>query len=163
MNDCKAKTWPAPALSPQQQQLLEALACHLDDETRLLELATDFETEGDYPHAPHCYSRTILYRHPQGAEIMVARWDAGASTPTHGHPQYAFVLVLEGRLQMEHFNNTADGLELTETLIRDAGEHIYAAGQENRYDNAIHRVTALEPSLSLHIYSDDALKGICYD
>ncbi|BAO44776.1 cupin domain-containing protein [Thiolapillus brandeum] len=163
MNDCKAKTWPAPALSPGQQQLLEALACHLDDEAGLVELAADFQAEGHYPLAPHCYSRSVLYRHPQGAEIMVARWDAGACTPTHGHPQYAFVLVLQGRLQMEHFVATPKGLQLTGTRIKNAGEHIYASGREGRYDNAIHRVTALEPSLSLHIYSDDALKGICFD
>ncbi|WP_456446522.1 hypothetical protein [Thiolapillus sp.] len=163
MNDCKAKTWPSPALSPRQQQLLEAMACHLDDETSLVSLAADFEAQGDYPHAPHCYSRSILYRHPEGAEIMVARWDVGARTPTHGHPQYAFVMVLQGCLQMEHFTDTPNGLHLTETLVKHTGEHIYAAGREGCYDNAIHRVTALQPSLSLHIYSDDALKGICFD
>ncbi|GEM_PF-5712568 len=162
MSECKAKTWPGPILTAAQQQLLEDLACHLNNENRLLELAAGFDMQGNYPHAPHCYSRTVLYHHPQGAEIMVARWDAGAVTPVHGHPQYAFVLVLEGRLQMEHFKAAGEELQLTDILVKNAGEHIYAAGEHGRYDNAIHRVTALQPSLSLHIYSDDALKGICY-
>lgn len=90
---------------------------------------------------------------------MVARWDQGAVTPIHGHPQFAFVYVLEGQLQMEHYRETDQGLLLTETVIRSKGQHIYAAGDANCYNNAIHRVTALSPSLSLHVYSDDALKG----
>jgi len=94
---------------------------------------------------------------------MVARWDQGAATPIHGHPRYAFVYVLQGRLRNETFRDTDRGLVPGESRICEAGDHIYAAGREGRFDNAIHRVTALAPSLSLHVYSDDALKGISWD
>ncbi len=159
MNVCNAKTYTVPQQPDVRKTVLSALVESLADESRLLALCSLFEPEGDYPHAPHCYSRNILLRTDSGAEIMVARWDQGASTPIHGHPQFAFVYVLEGQLQMEHYRETDQGLVLTETIVKRKGQHIYAAGTANRFDNAIHRVTALAPSLSLHVYSDDALKG----
>ena len=159
MNTCKAETHTLANLPDETRALLRDLIAGLDDEARLLTLSARFRLQGDFPHAPHCYSRNILLREDNGAEVMVARWDQGAVTPVHGHPQFAFVYVLEGQLQMEHYRETDQGLLLTETVIRNKGQHIYAAGDANRYNNAIHRVTALSPSLSLHVYSDDALKG----
>ncbi|WP_457674955.1 cysteine dioxygenase [Thiolapillus sp.] len=162
MTDCKAKTWPAPEHLP-QAALLRALAANLDDEARLLALAGDFHPSEDFPFVPHCYSRSLLLNTADGAQVMVARWDQGAATPIHGHPRYAFVYVLQGRLRNETFRDTDRGLVPGESRICEAGDHIYAAGREGRFDNAIHRVTALAPSLSLHVYSDDALKGISWD
>ncbi len=163
MNDCKAITWPLPPEPPRQKELLQDLLFSLDSEQRLLNLAARFQPAEDYPLAPHCYSRCLLLRNPDGREVMVARWDQGAATPIHGHPRYAFVYVLRGRLQNETFQHTDQGLIPGERRICGPGDHIYAAGRKGRFDNAIHRVTALAPSLSLHVYSDDALKGISWD
>lgn len=162
MNDCKARTWPIPE-HPPQPALLHALAASLEDEARLLALARDFHPSEDFPFVPHCYSRSLLLNTEEGPQVMVARWDQGAATPIHGHPQYAFVYVLQGRLRNETFRNTDSGLVPGASRICEAGDHIYAAGHQDRFDNAIHRVTALAPSLSLHVYSDDALKGIFWD
>jgi len=159
MNACKAETHTLTSLPDDTRALLHELVGSLNDEARLLSLSNRFQPAGDFPHAPHCYSRSILLRESDGAEVMIARWDRGAVTPIHGHPQFAFVYVLEGQLQMEHYRETDSGLLLTETIIKRKGQHIYAAGEARRYNNAIHRVTALAPSLSLHVYSDDALKG----
>ena len=159
MNTCSAETYVAAGLPDAVCQLLQALVSNLHDENRLLALSAEFDPCGNYPHAPHCYSRNILLRNDEHAEVMVARWDQGAYTPIHGHPQYAFVYVLQGQLQLEHYRETDQGLVLTDTIIKRKGQHIYAAGDANRFDNAIHRVTALAPSLSLHVYSDDASKG----
>ncbi len=161
MTDCKAETFVSSD-HPALDALLIELATHLDQEAQLLQLSRTFTASADYPHAPHCYSRTILYRHDNGAEIMVARWDQGAITPIHGHPRYAFVYVLQGRLQIEHYACTDDGVQRQNTTIKTQGQHIYSVGEAGRYDNAIHRVCALSPSLSLHVYSDDALKGITF-
>jgi predicted metal-dependent enzyme (double-stranded beta helix superfamily) len=159
MTTCSAKTFVATELPGAVRQLLQDIVSSLSDKRRLLALSTKFEPTGNYPHAPHCYSRNILLRQDNGSEVMVARWDQGASTPIHGHPQYAFVYILQGQLQLEHYRETDQGLLLTDTIIKRKGQHIYAAGTPNRFDNAIHRVTALTPSLSLHVYSDDASKG----
>ncbi|WP_456404800.1 cysteine dioxygenase [Thiolapillus sp.] len=159
MNTCKAETHTAIDLPEELLALLPEFTASLEDETRLLSLSERFKPENDFPYAPHCYSRNILLREDSGAEIMVARWDQDAMTPIHGHPQFAFVYVLEGQLQMEHYRETNQGLVLTETLVKTKDQHIYVAGVAGRYNNAIHRVTALSPSLSLHVYSDDALKG----
>lgn len=155
----KAKTYTATELSDAMQAILPAFIDNLANESHLLSLSAQFKPEGDFPHAPHCYSRNILLRSDAGSEVMIARWDQGATTPIHGHPQFAFVYVLQGQLQMEHYHETDQGLVLTETIIKNKGQHIYAAGIAGRYDNAIHRVTALMPSLSLHVYSHDAMKG----
>lgn len=159
MNTCKAETHAAIDLPEDLLALLPEFTASLTDEARLLSLAARFRPEHNFPYAPHCYSRSILLRDDSGAEIMVARWDQGATTPIHGHPQFAFVYVLNGQLQMEQYQETDQGLVLTDTLVKSKGQHVYAAGIAGHYDNAIHRVTALSPSLSLHVYSDDALKG----
>ncbi len=159
MSSCIAKTYTAPNPPEAEKKVLRGFIDSLTNESRLLSLSTQFQPQGDFPHAPHCYSRNILMRMESGAEVMIARWDQDAVTPIHGHPQFAFVYVLQGQLQMEHYHDTDQGLLLAETIIKNKGQHIYAAGIAGRYDNAIHRVTALTPSLSLHVYSDDALKG----
>lgn len=162
MNICQAKTYTTDDLPAAMQEILPGFIANLEDEARLLSLSAQFKPEGTYPYAPHCYSRNILLRAESGAEVMIARWDQGAVTPIHGHPQFAFVYVLQGQLQMEHYRETDQGLVLADTIIKGKGQHIYNAGIANRYDNAIHRVTALIPSLSLHVYSDDASKGIIF-
>ncbi|WP_456380003.1 cysteine dioxygenase [Thiolapillus sp.] len=159
MNNCIAKTHMTTGLSDAMNKALPDFVGNLADESHLLYLSAQFQPESDFPLAPHCYSRNILLRTDSGAEVMIARWDRGAVTPIHGHPQFAFVYVLQGQLQMEHYRDTDQGLILTDTLVKHKGQHIYAAGIADRYDNAIHRITALTPSLSLHVYSDDALKG----
>ncbi len=156
---CLPVTCPAPQLPPALRRQLDELVRALRDETRLLALSCHLSLEGDYPRAPHCYSRTILHRSPQGEEVMVARWEAGARSPVHGHPELAFVRVLEGKLQIENFRWSGNALESTDIFCLERGDHIWHQGVAGRFDNAIHRVTALEPSLSLHVYSDDALKG----
>ena len=60
---------------------------------------------------------------------------------------------------MELFEKEQNLVRKTSTLVCRPSEHFYTQGSVGTFDNAIHRVTADEESLSLHIYSDDALKG----
>jgi len=115
-----------------------------------------------FPRAKNSYTRTIVARQEGGFEAMVARWDAGMSGLVHGHPDYAFYHLIEGRLGIEHFTPGSDGPELVTSSIMEPGSHFCVEGTAGRFDNAIHRITALEASLSLHMYSDDALLGKCY-
>lgn len=117
----------------------------------------------DFPKVDASYSRTIVARTEQGFEGMVARWDKGIAGVVHGHPDYAFYHLVSGRLGVEHFNLGSNGPELIAHGVMEPGDHFCVVGVAGRFDNAIHRITALEESLSVHMYSDDALRGCCYN
>ena len=115
-----------------------------------------------FPKAPDTYSRTIVARQEGGFEAMIARWDMDVAGLVHGHPDYAFYHLLQGRLGVEHFTLGAKGPELVTSCIMEPGDHFCVEGVTGKYDNAIHRITAIEESLSVHMYSDDALLGTSY-
>lgn len=129
-------------------------------------LAYTQETKLDiasFPHVSNSYSRTIVARQQGGFEAMIARWDQRVAGLVHGHPDFAFYHLLCGRLGVEHFKLGAKGPELVTSCIMEPGDHFCVEGVAGKFDNAIHRITALEESLSVHMYSDDALLGTCYD
>lgn len=109
------------------------------------------------------YSRTILAKAKNGFEAMIARWSLNTTTAVHGHPDYALYLLIEGRLGVENFVLEHDGgLKSVGAHEMGPGDYFVKEGRSFTYSNAIHRITVLEESLSLHIYSDDALKGRCF-
>ncbi len=115
-----------------------------------------------FPKTCNSYSRTIVARQQDGFEAILVRWDRGVAGLVHGHPDYAFYHLLQGRLGVEHFKLGVKGPELVTSCIMEPGDHFCVEGVAGRFDNAIHRITALEESLSVHMYSDDALLGTCY-
>ena len=161
MGSCTPRTMILDS-SASNAKLLRQLTTHLQDEKKLLQLASRFTVEDDYPLMPNSYTRNILYRDANGSQVMVARWDKDASTAIHGHPQYTFVQLLKGRLLVDTFESGKEGLQMRHSAVINPGQHLYHVGKAGRFDNAIHRVKALQHSLSLHVYSDDALKGIIY-
>jgi len=114
------------------------------------------------PYAQNSYTRTILFRELTGFEVMVARWAKGAKTPIHGHPGFSLLFLIEGVLQEKSFFKKTKGVGEMGSQVLQAGDFSFEQGEEGRFDNAIHRITANEESLSLHIYSDDAIKGEIY-
>lgn len=115
-----------------------------------------------FPSIPDTYSRSIIARTEQGFEVMIARWSRGMATIVHGHPDYAFYLLLEGQLGVENFVMGRDGLQFTGKHQMEPGDYFSMQGVAGTYDNAIHRISSMADSLSVHIYSDDALKGTCF-
>ncbi|MEN8136400.1 MAG: cysteine dioxygenase family protein [Thermodesulfobacteriota bacterium] len=113
----------------------------------------------DFPPFAPLYSRTILYRAENRYEAMAARWSKGAVSPIHGHPMFAFYYLLEGELSVENYKKSASGISKTDTRIYKPGQHFCMLGKAGAFDNGIHRVSAVQESLSIHIYSDDAMKG----
>lgn len=105
------------------------------------------------------YSRNIMVCSSSGAELMVARWAEGARTPIHGHPDFAYYHLLGGRLGVEEFTLEKGQPVLKNSLIMNTGDFFSQEGVPGRFDNCIHRITALEESFSFHMYSDDGLKG----
>ncbi|BHH84573.1 cupin domain-containing protein [Desulforhopalus sp. 52FAK] len=117
----------------------------------------------DFPKATRSYSRNIIARDEAGFEGMIIRWDRGIAGAVHGHPDYAFYHLVSGRIGVEHFTMGTAGPEPVTSCIMEPGDHFCVEGVAGRFDNAIHRITALEESLSVHMYSNDALLGKCYD
>ncbi len=117
---------------------------------------------GDFPVSGGSYSRSLLAQHQNGYEAMIARWNEGAVTQVHGHPDYALYILLIGCLGVEDFISTGDGPQYVKKTVMKPGDYFCMQGTPGKMDNGIHRITALQESLSVHVYSDDALKGVCF-
>jgi len=116
----------------------------------------------DYIEVAGTYSRTIVSQSGNGFEAMIARWPEKTVTSIHGHPDYAFYYCLIGRIGVEHFVMKDSGLERVSSKIMQSGEYYSVQGKSGTFENAIHRITPLEESLTLHVYSDDPAKGLLY-
>ena len=75
--------------------------------------------------------RSTYPTNPNGVEVMLERWEAGSSEPPHSHPGDDMTVVVEGKMQIQFYQKTAQGLEAEgEALILNAGDTGYIkAGQ----------------------------------
>lgn len=111
------------------------------------------------------YIRTYLGRDAAtGWEAIMMSWRAGNTTPIHAHPQFAGYHFADGIFRVEIFEPAGNG---TARRIKDmtvtAPYALHATGTAGRFDNHIHRITCLSPTgHSLHVYSDDARRGLVY-
>ncbi|WP_320052497.1 cysteine dioxygenase [uncultured Acetobacteroides sp.] len=121
---------------------------------------TQFRKVSDTP-----YERTLIGRDESGWEALIMTWHKGAQSSIHGHPEFAAYNLLKGKLKLEIFEEV-DGtgeVELARVVEVDDNTGFYALGKANVMTNHIHRITCLSDiSYSLHIYSDDARKGVVY-
>lgn len=111
------------------------------------------------------YRRTYLGRCPEtGWEAIVMSWKEGNRTGIHAHPQFAGYHFADGRFLLELFEPAAEGaVRRVRSVEVEAPCAFFAVGAPGRYDNHIHRITCLSGTgHSLHVYSDDALKGEVY-
>ena len=70
--------------------------------------------------------RTTYPNNPDGAEVMLERWQAGSAEPPHSHPGDDMTVVVEGRMAVQFF--TREGDELVpdgEPLVLGKGEAGY--------------------------------------
>lgn len=54
--------------------------------------------------------RTTCPENPDGVEVMLERWEAGSEEPPHSHPGDDMTLVVEGKMAIQFYNKSADGL-----------------------------------------------------
>jgi quercetin dioxygenase-like cupin family protein len=54
--------------------------------------------------------RTSYPTNPDGAEVMLERWEAGTEEPPHSHPGDDMTIVVEGKMSIQFYDKTADGL-----------------------------------------------------
>ena len=54
--------------------------------------------------------RTTYPANPDGAEVMLERWEAGTEEPPHSHPGDDMTIVVEGKMSIQFYTQSADGL-----------------------------------------------------
>lgn len=70
--------------------------------------------------------RTTYPTNPDGAEVMLERWEAGSAEPAHSHPGDDMTVVVEGKMAIQFFTQGTDGLVPDgEKVILNAGETGY--------------------------------------
>lgn len=63
------------------------------------------------PDTPEGFTvRTAFPSNPDGAEVMLERWQAGSAEPPHSHPGDDMTVVVEGRMSIQFYTKTDDGL-----------------------------------------------------
>ena len=111
------------------------------------------------------YRRTYLGRSPEtGWEAIVMSWQEGNRTSIHAHPQFAGYHFADGRFRLEIFEPAGGGTARpVQSAEVEAPCAFFAIGKPGCFDNHIHRITCLSATAhSLHVYSDDALRGMTF-
>lgn len=66
--------------------------------------------------------RTTYPTNPDGAEVMLERWEAGSSEPPHSHPGDDMTIVVEGKMSIQFYTKSVEG------LVPDGEEIILSKG-----------------------------------
>lgn len=70
--------------------------------------------------------RTCYPTNPDGAEVMLERWEAGTEEPPHSHPGDDMTIVVEGKMSIQFYTKSAKGLVPDgEQLVLNKGETGY--------------------------------------
>lgn len=70
--------------------------------------------------------RTTYPTNTDGAEVMLERWQAGSEEPIHSHPGDDMTVVVEGRMAIQFYTKSADGLVADgEPVILNKGDTGY--------------------------------------
>ncbi len=84
------------------------------------------------PDTPEGFTlRTTYPNNPNGAEVMLERWEAGSAEPPHSHPGDDMTVVIEGKMQIQFYDKTAAGLvKRGEPVVLNQGETGYIQAGE---------------------------------
>lgn len=79
------------------------------------------------PDTPEGFTvRTTFPANPDGAEVMLERWQAGSAEPPHSHPGDDMTVVVEGRMSIQFYTKTDNGLVADgEPIVLNEGETGY--------------------------------------
>jgi predicted metal-dependent enzyme (double-stranded beta helix superfamily) len=113
----------------------------------------------DLPVLDNGYTRNIL--ESNNGWLAILKWDKNSKTPIHGHPDFAFVYVVQGEIINASYNLQEGSLASPKRIGK--GEYFYSTGDKNKFNNAPHRIATQQPAITLHFYSDDGKKGTIYN
>ena len=75
------------------------------------ETSAIWENHISVPDTPEGFTlRTTYPTNPDGAEVMLERWEAGTEEPPHSHPGDDMTVVIEGKMSIQFFTKSDDGL-----------------------------------------------------
>lgn len=79
------------------------------------------------PETPEGFTlRTTFPTNPDGAEVMLERWEAGSEEPPHSHPGDDMTVVVEGKMSIQFYTQSYDGLVIDgEKVILNKGDTGY--------------------------------------
>jgi quercetin dioxygenase-like cupin family protein len=79
------------------------------------------------PETPEGFTvRTTYPGNPNGVEVMLERWEAGSEEPPHSHPGDDMTIVVEGRMAIQFYSRSADGLVADgEQIVLNKGDTGY--------------------------------------
>ena len=70
--------------------------------------------------------RTAFPTNPEGADVMLERWDAGSEEPPHSHPGDDMTVVVEGKMSIQFYTKSGEGLVPDgEVIILNKGDTGY--------------------------------------
>ena len=86
-----------------------------------------WENHISVPDTPKGFTvRTTYPTNPDGADVMLERWEAGTEEPPHSHPGDDMTVVVEGKMSIQFFTQSDEGLVADgEQLILNAGDTGY--------------------------------------
>jgi len=96
------------------------------------------------------YYKNIIYQN-DAFELILIKWEMGSETSIHEHPNNGCILkLLEGKLKEERYDKFKK-YKSSELTVNSVGY---------MHDNlGAHKITALEESYSLHLYSPPMYYG----
>ena len=100
------------------------------------------------PDTPKGFTlRTTYPNNPIGAEVMLERWEAGSEEPAHSHPGDDMTIVVEGKMSIQFYTKSANG------LVAD-GEKIYLNKGDTGYIKAgrIHDAKYIEECKLVYVH-----------
>ncbi len=63
------------------------------------------------PDTPEGFTvRTTYPTNPDGADVMLERWQAGSAEPPHSHPGDDMTVVIEGQMSLQFYTKSGDSL-----------------------------------------------------
>ena len=112
------------------------------------ETSAIWENHVSVPDTPEGFTvRTTYPTNPDGAEVMLERWEAGSEEPPHSHPGDDMTVVIEGKMSIQFYTKSSNG------LVPD-GEEIFLNQGETGYIKAgrIHDAKYLEDCKLVYVH-----------
>jgi len=107
-----------------------------------------WENHVSVPDTPEGFTvRTTFPANLDGAEVMLERWESGSEEPPHSHPGDDMTVVIEGRMAIQFYMKTPDG------LVAD-GEKIFLGKGDTGYIKAdrIHDAKYIEDCKLVYVH-----------
>ena len=86
-----------------------------------------WENHVSVPDTPAGFTvRTTYPTNPDGAEVMLERWEAGSAEPPHSHPGDDMTVVVEGKMAIQFYTRSERGLVADgDAVILNSGDTGY--------------------------------------